>query len=166
MRVSAKADYAVRAMVELAASGSSAERPAKGEVVAEAQKIPLRFLENILGELRVHGLVQSRRGSDGGYWLARPADDVTLAEVIRAVEGPLATVRGEPAEELEYRGGSKPLREVWLALRVNIRQVLESVTLADVVSGALPAPIDTLAQHPDATLQRDSRFAQGPGPNA
>src|SRR5687767_6970185 len=153
MRVSAKADYAVRAMVELAASGSSRERPAKGEVLAAAQEIPMRFLENILGELRVHGLVQSRRGADGGYWLARPPDDITLAEIIRAAEGPLATVRGEAPDELTYHGGSKPLREVWLALRANIRQVLESVTLADIVSGSLPEPIGTLGQHPDAALQ-------------
>jgi Rrf2 family protein len=159
VRVSAKADYAVRAMVELAASGSSEERPAKGEALAAAQKIPLRFLENILGELRVHGLVQSRRGSDGGYWLVGPADDVTIAEIIRAVEGPLATVRGESAEEIEYRGGSKPLREVWLALRVNIRQVLETVTLADLVAGRLPEPIRALAEHPDAMQQREGRFA-------
>ena len=162
MRVSAKADYAVRAMVELAAAGSSQERPAKGELLAAAQDIPMRFLENILGELRVHGLVQSRRGADGGYWLGRAPDDVTLAEVIRAVEGPLATVRGEAAEEVAYRGPSEPLREVWLALRVNIRQVLESVTLADIVSGALPEPIGRLAAHPDASLPRGTRFAQGP----
>jgi Rrf2 family protein len=154
MRVSAKADYAVRAMIELASSGAAETSPAKGEGLAAAQKIPMRFLENILGELRVHGLVQSRRGSDGGYWLAREPDDVTLAEIIRAVEGPLATVRGEGPDEIEYRGASQPLREVWLALRVNIRQVLESVTLADVVDGSLPEPIGTLAQHPDATLQR------------
>ena len=166
MRVSAKADYAVRAMVELAASGCSREHPGKGEVLAAAQGIPMRFLENILGELRVHGLVQSRRGADGGYWLARSPDDITLAEIIRAVEWPLATVRGEAADELEYLGGSKPLREVWLALRANIRQILESVTLADVVSGSLPEPIGTLAEHPDSALQRESRFAQGPGPNA
>ncbi len=166
MRVSAKADYAVRAMVELAASGSSVDKPGKGEGLAAAQGIPMRFLENILGELRVHGLVQSKRGSDGGYWLARTPDDITLAEIIRAVEGPLATVRGESADEIEYPGGSKPLREVWLALRANIRQVLESVTLADVVAGSLPEPIGTLAQHPDASLQRESRFAQGPGPGA
>jgi Rrf2 family protein len=162
MRVSAKADYAVRAMVELVASESSEESPAKGETVAAAQKIPLRFLENILGELRVHGLVQSRRGSDGGYWLAREADDVTIAEIIRAVEGPLATVRGEAADEIEYLGGSRPLREVWLALRVNIRQVLETVTLADVVDSRLPEPIRALAEHPEATQRRDGRFAGRP----
>ena len=143
-------------MVELAASGSSEEQPAKGEVLAGAQQIPLRFLENILGELRVHGLVQSRRGSDGGYWLARPA------EIIRAVEGPLATVRGESPDEIEYRGDSRPLREVWLALRVNIRQVLETVTLADVVGSRLPEPIRALAEHPEAAQQRDDRFAGRP----
>ena len=159
MRVSAKADYAVRAMVELAASGSSAERPAKGDVVAEAQKVPMRFLENILGELRVHGLVQSRRGADGGYWLAKPADGITLAEIIRAVEGPLATVRGEAADEVDYPGPAAPLREVWLALRVNIRQVLETVTLADVVAGKLPEPIGRLAEHPEAAEQRETPFA-------
>ena len=166
MRVSAKADYAVRAMVELAAAGSSTERPAKGELLGAAQSIPLRFLERILGELRVHGLVQSRRGADGGYWLAKPPDDITLAEIIRAVEGPLPTVRAEPADELDYPGPSKAVRDVWLALRVNIRQVLESVTLADVVSGSLPEPLETLAHHPDAIESRASRFAQGPGPDA
>jgi Rrf2 family protein len=163
MRISAKADYAVRAMVELAAAESSEERPAKGEVIAAAQKIPLRFLENILGELRVHGLVQSRRGTDGGYWLAGSADDVTIAEVMRAVEGPLATVRGEPADEIDYRGEARPLRAVWLALRVNIRQVLEAVTLADVVADRLPEPIETIASHPEATSQRTpTRFHHGP----
>lgn len=144
MRVSAKADYAVRAMVELAANGSSDSQPAKGELVAEAQSIPLRFLENILGELRIHGLVQSRRGSEGGYWLARPAAELTIAEIVRAVEGPLATVRGEAADELDYPGDAAALREVWLALRANIREVLETVTLADVVSGRLPAVVTRL----------------------
>ena len=163
MRVSAKADYAVRAMVELAAAESSSERPAKGELLAAAQVIPMRFLENILGELRVHGLVQSRRGVDGGYWLAKGADEITLAEIIRAVEGPLATVRGEAADEIEYPGPSAPLREVWLALRANIRQVLETVTLADVVGGSLPEPIGTLAEHPEAAEQRATRFG-GPRP--
>ena len=164
MRVSAKADYAVRAMVELASAGASEEAPAKGEAVATAQGIPLRFLENILGELRTHGLVHSRRGTEGGYWLGREADAITLADVIRAVEGPLATVRGESADELEYRGDAVALERVWLALRANIRQVLESVTLADVVAGDLPEPIGTLADHPEVTERRaPKRFAQGPG---
>ena len=161
MRVSAKADYAIRAMVELASTASE-ERPAKGELIAAAQLIPVRFLENILGEARVHGLVHSRRGTEGGYWLAREPDEITLAEIIRAVEGPLATVRGEAVDALEFPGAAAPLRQVWLALRANIRQILETVTLADVVSGELPEPIGTLAEHPEATLQRDSRFARGP----
>ena len=164
MRVSAKADYAVRAMVELASGGASEQAPAKGEALANAQDIPMRFLENILGELRTHGLVHSRRGSDGGYWLGREPDAITLADIIRAVEGPLATVRGESADELTYRGDAASLERVWLALRANIRQVLESVTLADVVAGALPEPIGTLAEHPEVTERRaPSRFSHGPG---
>jgi Rrf2 family protein len=153
MRVSAKADYAVRALVELAAAGASEEAPAKGELLAAAQVIPIRFLENILGELRVHGLVHSRRGSDGGYWLAQAPNEITLAEVIRAVEGPLATVRGESPDEVEYLGGCEPLRDVWLALRANVREVLESVTLADVVAGELPAPIPSLSHRPEARAE-------------
>ncbi len=147
VRVSAKADYAVRAAIELASSG---EGPVKGTVVGKAQKIPLRFLENILGELRHAGLVQSQRGSEGGYWLARPASEITIAEIIRAVEGPLASVRGERPEDLEYRGEAEPLRDVWVALRANIRGVLESVTLADVVSGELPPDVrELVVGHPE-----------------
>jgi Rrf2 family protein len=149
VRVSAKADYAVRAAVELAAAAG--EEPVKGEAIAEAQQIPLRFLENILGEMRHGGLVQSRRGSDGGYRLARPADEITIAEIVRAVEGPLATVHGDPAEELSYPGGAAPLREVWLALRVNIRDVLENVTLADVAADELPEAVRDLARAPGAS---------------
>jgi Rrf2 family protein len=138
VRVSAKADYAVRAMVELAALDASESEPAKGEQVADAQGIPMRFLENILGELRQNGLVHSRRGADGGYWLGRPADRVTIGEVIRAVEGPLATVRSERPDELELHGSAEPLKAVWMALRANVREVLDSVTVADVVDGELP----------------------------
>jgi Rrf2 family protein len=142
VRVSAKADYAVRAMIELARG--SEDKPVKADVAAAAQRIPPRFLENILNDLGHHNLVNARRGAEGGYWLARPADDVTIAEIIRAVEGPLATVRGEPADELDYGGDAKALQDVWLALRANIRQVLEAVTLGD-----LPEPIRRLAEHPD-----------------
>ena len=138
MRVTAKADYAVRAAVELAAGG---EGPLKGEAIATAQDIPLRFLENILAELRHAGLVRSQRGAVGGYWLARPAEEITIADVIRAIEGPLASVRSERPEELSYTGTAAPLRDVWLALRVNIRAVLESVTLADVAAGEVPADL-------------------------
>jgi Rrf2 family protein len=152
VRVSAKADYAVRAMIELAAGDE--DSPVKGDLIAEAQRIPLRFLENILAELRHAGLVHSRRGADGGYWLQRAADDVTLAEIIRAVEGPLATVRGEPADELVFTGQAKPLQQVWIALRANIREILESVTLADVVAGELPEPVRSIASHPDVWSHR------------
>jgi Rrf2 family protein len=149
VRISAKADYAVRAALELAARRDDDE-PLKAEAIAAAQGIPPRFLENILGELRHNGIVQSRRGAEGGYRLSRPADDITIAEVIRAVDGPLATVRGDPAEALDYDGAAVPLQEVWLALRANIRQVLESVTLAAVVEGDLPPPVRHLATHPEA----------------
>ena len=149
MRVSAKADYAVRAAVELAAA--SGEDPVKGEVIAEAQQIPLRFLENILGELRHAGLVQSRRGAEGGYRLAKSPAEITIADIIRAVEGPLATVHGDPAEQLSYRGDAVPLQQVWLALRANIREVLENVTLADVASDQLPDSIRGLTRLPGAS---------------
>jgi Rrf2 family protein len=147
VRVSAKADYAVRAMIELAAATEGT--PVKGEQLAEAQGIPIRFLENILGELRQQGLVQARRGSDGGYWLGREPREITVADVIRAVEGPLATVRGEGPEEIIYRGSAVPLQRVWVALQANIRDVLERVTLADLISGELPANVRERTAEPD-----------------
>jgi Rrf2 family protein len=125
-------------MVELAALEASEEEPAKGEQVAEAQAIPMRFLENILAELRQNGLVKSRRGADGGYWLGRDPDRVSIAEVIRAVEGPLASVRGERPPDLDYQGSAEPLKDVWMALRSNVREILDSVTLTDVVEDDLP----------------------------
>ena len=128
MRVSAKADYAVRAAVELAAAGRG---PVKGERIAEAQGIPLKFLENILLELRHAGLVSSQRGADGGYWLARPPEEIKLADVIRAVEGPLANVRGSRPETVEYAGPAAKLQDVWIAMRANLRAVLEELTLAE-----------------------------------
>ena len=148
MRVSAKADYAVRAAVELAAAEGTG--PVKGERISQAQAIPLRFLENILLELRHAGLVQSHRGAEGGYWLARPGSEITLAEVLRVVEGPLANVRGVPPDAVEYVGSSEPLREVWVGVRAGLRSVLESVTLADVAAGRLPPVIAELTAEPDA----------------
>jgi Rrf2 family protein len=148
VRVSAKADYALRAAAELAAA--EGKGPVKGEQLARAQSIPPKFLENILLELRHAGLVQSQRGAEGGYWLARPADEITLAEVIRAVEGPLANVRGTRPESLEYQGTAEPLRNVWIAVRASLRRVLESVTLADVARGALPSSLDDLVADPEA----------------
>ena len=123
MRTTAKADYAVRAAVELAAVGTG--DPVKAEQIAEAQSIPLNFLENILAELRRAGIVESRRGAAGGYLLARPAEEITLADVIRAVEGPLANVRGISPDLLEYEGSAERLRDVWVALRASVRAVLE-----------------------------------------
>ncbi len=152
MRISAKADYAVRAMIELAGGGE--ETPVKGDPVAQSQDIPMRFLEHILSELRHAGLVHSRHGADGGYWLARPADQIALADIIRAVDGPLATVRGEPADELVYAADVKPLQQVWIALRANVSEVLESVTLADVVSGELPEQVRRIADQPDVWQTR------------
>ena len=148
MRVSAKADYALRAAAELAAAEGAG--PVKGEQLAKAQSIPPKFLENILLELRHAGLVQSQRGVEGGYWLARPASEIRLAEVIRAVEGPLANVRGARPETVEYEGAAEPLRDVWIAVRASLRRVLESVTLADVARGELPASLDELVADPEA----------------
>jgi Rrf2 family protein len=148
MRISAKADYAVRAVAELAAADG--EKPVKAERIATAQGIPLNFLENILGELRHAGVVRSHRGAEGGFRLARPAEEVTVADVIRAVEGPLASVRGERPEHLAYEGSAESLQEVWIALRANIRAVLEHVTLADLASGALPKHVAALAREPAA----------------
>jgi len=147
MRLSAKADYAIRAAVELAAAG---EGPIKGERIASAQDIPPKFLENILLDLKQGGLIASRRGAEGGYWLARPADEVSLADVIRAVEGPLANVRGARPEDLEYRGAAESLKQVFIAMRANLRAVLEEVTLADVAAGELPASVLALTDDPDA----------------
>ncbi len=147
MRVSAKADYAVRAAVELAAAGPG---PVKGDRIAEAQGIPPKFLENILAELRHAGIVQSQRGAEGGYWLARPADRVTVADVIRAVDGPLANVRGARPESVQYPGPASHLLEVWIAVRVSLRSVLERVTLADLVAGTLPSAVRALTDAPDA----------------
>ena len=155
MRVSAKVDYAVRAAAELAAASLSDNgSPVKGDSIAQAQEIPLKFLENILVDLRQSGIVNSRRGPDGGYWLAKPADEITVADVIRAAEGPLASVRGESPESLTYEGSAAVLGEVWIALRSSLRDVLEQVTLADVASGKLPKRVAAKAKDPEARLRR------------
>lgn len=132
VRISAKADYAIRAMLELAA----ADGLVKGERLASAQSIPVRFLESILLDLRHHELVASQRGVEGGYALAKPADEISLADVIRAVEGPLATVRGARPEDVRYTGVAEPLQQSWIELRAAMRGVLEQTTLADLVARA------------------------------
>ncbi len=151
MQVSAKSDYALRAALELALAEDS--KPLKGMWISESQDIPLKFLENILLELKHAGIVRTRRGAGGGYWLARPPEEVSLAEIIRAVEGPLANVRGEGAESLAYSGAAQPLREVWIAVRANLRAVLESVSLSDLASGELPASVRLLIQDPEAWVR-------------
>lgn len=147
VRVTARGDYAVRAAVELAAAGGETRKVAD---LAAAQHIPARFLENILLALRRAGLVHSRRGTDGGFRLARPAEEITLADVLRAVEGPLANVQGVPPEQIAYAGPAASLREVWVAVRASLRVVLEQVTLAEVVAGSLPSEVEDLIADPES----------------
>src|SRR3984957_9920615 len=142
MRISAKADYAVRALAELAAA--EGDKPVKAERVATAQEIPLNFLENILGELRHAGIVRSHRGAEGGFRLAKPATEITVADVIRAVEGPLASVRGGPPEDASYGGAASTLPQVWIAVRANLRRVVENVTIADIANSKLPKSVEKL----------------------
>ena len=152
MHVTAKADYAVRAVVELA--NSNQQSPRKVDDVAQAQGIPVSFLENILTQLRSAGVVRSQRGPEGGYWLAKPADEINLAQIIRAVEGPLVGIRGQRPEEVEYAGSSEALREVWIALRANLRKVLERVTVAEVAAGKLPRDVLALTREEAAWQTR------------
>jgi len=157
VRITAKVDYAVRAGAELAAAQAASagtRAPMKGEAIAVAQGIPVRFLESILAELRRSSIIGSQRGSDGGYWLARPASEVSVADVIRAVEGPLADVHGAPPEEVAYEGAAAELQRVWIAIRVALREVLETTSLADIANGALPPAVEALAERPDGWVRR------------
>lgn len=155
MHISARVDYGMRALLELAqASDADARALVKGEAIAAAQSVPVKFLESILRDLRIAGIVESRRGVDGGYRLSRRADQVTVADVVRALDGPLAAVRGERPENLTYVGASERLQEVWIAARVAIRSVLEAVTLAQVASGELPAEVAHLLEMPGAWERR------------
>ena len=151
MRVSAKTDYAVRAAAELAASPDG---PVKGERLADSQDIPLQFLEHILLDLKHAGIVRARRGAKGGYWLAKPAEDVSIADVIRAVEGPIAHVQSAPPESITYRGSAEQLQTVWIAVRAGLREVLENVSLAELVSDKLPDNVQALADSKDAWAPR------------
>jgi Rrf2 family protein len=145
MRITAKADYAVRASAELAAAQPGGE-PVKGEVLAHRQGIPQNFLENILTELRRAGIVRTRRGAEGGYQLARPAAEVTVADVLRAVEGPLAAIQGIQPQDLEYDGAAAHIPELWVAVRASLRSVLETVTLADLAAGKLPRSVAAMTK--------------------
>jgi Rrf2 family protein len=151
MRISAKADYAVRAAVEMAAAG---DEPVKGEKLAEAQDIPLQFLEHILLELKHARLVRARRGARGGYWLAQPPEEITLANVIRAVEGPLANIQDQAPEQTSYPGNAEQLSEVWIAVRASLRRVLENVTIADLRDGRIPADVLELTEDEGARITR------------
>ena len=146
VRISAKEDYAVRAALQLAVDGG----PLKREQIAQAQEIPAAFLQNILIELRHAEIVEAQRGRDGGFRLARPADQISVADVVRAVSGPLATIRGVRPPAVEYNETAEPLREVWVALRTNIRAILEHVTLADLAANKLPVNVRKITGDPIA----------------
>ncbi|WP_328972373.1 RrF2 family transcriptional regulator [Streptomyces sp. NBC_00239] len=148
MRISARADYAVRAALQLAASQD--DGPLKAEAIADAQDIPHKFLEGILNDMRRGGLVLSQRGGNGGYRLAKPARSISIADVIRVVDGPLVSVRGVRPPDLSYTGPAQSLLPLWIALRSNVREILEGVTLADVASHELPAGVSALTRVPDA----------------
>jgi Rrf2 family protein len=151
MRISAKADYAVRAAIEMAAAG---DEPLKGEAMAEAQGIPLQFLEHILLELKHARLVRARRGARGGYWLAKPPEEITLASVIRAVEGPLANIQDQAPEQTRYPGNAERLSDVWIAVRASLRRVLEQVTVADLRDGTIPDEVVQLTKDEGAWVTR------------
>jgi Rrf2 family protein len=152
VRVSARADYAIRALLELAAAGPDA--PVRADAIAQSQAIPAKYLENLLADLRRARLIASQRGVGGGYRLARPAASITLADVIRAIDGPLTGVRDDAPEDVAYPGAAASLREVWIALRASMRGVLEATTLADVATGKLPAPVRRLLRDPEAWTRR------------
>ena len=150
MQVTARIDYAVRAMVHIAASEGATSR---GEI-ASAQAIPPKFLESILLRLRQGGLLIAQRGTTGGYSLARDAAEITIADVVRVVDGPLAAVRGLPPEDTEYPAPAERLRDVWVALRAAMRQVLETTTIADLRGGRLPADVGRLLEPAEAWTRR------------
>jgi Rrf2 family protein len=152
MRLNARVDYALRAVVELASAPAGPTSPVTADRLATAQEIPPKFLESILLQLRRGGIISSQRGPDGGYWLARPAAEISLAEIIRVIDGPLANVRGQRPEALGYHGAAVALQDVWIALRASEREILDTVTIADVASGKLPKRVRTLAANPDAWI--------------
>ena len=147
MKVTARADYAVRAVVEL---GAADGKLMKADLLAEKQSIPRHFLDNILNDLRRAGIVSTQRGAEGGSRLARPADEISLADVMRAMDGPLAAVRDVRPDQLSYEGAAASLPEVWVAVRAALRGVLEQVTVADVVRGELPTSVVALLDDPEA----------------
>jgi Rrf2 family protein len=160
VRISAKADYAVRAVVELATL--EGEWPVKAETLAAAQRIPSKFLLNILFELKHAGVVSSQRGNEGGFRLGRRPEEISLADIIRAVEGPLAQVGDSRPDQLDYTGSAEPLVEVWIAVREHIRSILESVSVADVANATLPALVTDITANPEAWQPHTPGTVPGP----
>jgi Rrf2 family protein len=160
VRISAKADYAVRAVVELATLED--EWPVKADTLAAAQRIPPKFLLNILFELKHAGIVASQRGNEGGFRLGRLPEEISLADIIRAVEGPLAQVGDSRPDQLDYTGSAQPLVEVWIAVREHIRSILESVSVADVANGDLPALVTDITANPEAWMPHTPGTVPGP----
>jgi Rrf2 family protein len=152
VHISARADYAVRALLTLAAAGPGGT--VTGQALAAEQQLPQKFLEAILADLRRSGLIRSRRGPVGGYSLARPATEIAVGDVVRAVDGPLAVVRGERPEQAVYAGAAEHLGALWVALRAAVRTVLDEVTLDQVLRGDLPAPVRHLLSEPGAWQSR------------
>jgi Rrf2 family protein len=152
--ISAKVDYATRVLLTLAASDGT---PIRGETLAKAQDLPVRFVENTLVDLRRAGLISSHRGIDGGYKLAKPASQISIADIIRTLEGPLAEVHGLRPDQRAYEGPAEHLQDVWVALRASMRAVLETVTLDQIVAGKLPARIAKLVNDPDSWEPRPLR---------
>jgi Rrf2 family protein len=150
VQIPAKAEYAIRALLTLAASDGSVS----AEHLAEEQHLPAKFLGAILSDLRRGGIVTSQRGPDGGFRLARSPDDIMIADLLRVVSGPLAGVRGMRPETLEYEGSAEHLRDVWVAVRAALREVLEHVTLGQVLRGELPEAVTRFTNDPDAWTTR------------
>lgn len=159
MRISVRVDYAIRAMAELAAAPP--DRTMRAETIARNQDIPLKFLLSILNELRRARLVRSRRGQEGGYLLAAPAKSIALADVMRAIEGPLANVHDKSLREIRYPGAASPLTDVWKAIRASLRSVLETTTVADLAAGRLPSRVRALAARYDASERTRPRRGLG-----
>lgn len=144
MRISERVDNALRAMAELAAVDDAA--PLKAEAISERQNVSLKYLHDILRDLKRAELVRAKRGPDGGFTLARPAAEIALADVFRAIDGPLADVHDESLRSLTYEAPAESLPLVWMAIRASLRRVLETVTVADLASGDLPADVLELAE--------------------
>jgi Rrf2 family protein len=161
VRLSAKSDYALRAMAELGAH--PADHALKAEEIADSQDIPLRFLLGILNELRRARLVTSQRGIQGGYSLARPASEINLADVIRAIDGPLLSVHGESVATMQYAGPASGLRDIWMAVRASMRAVLEVVSIADLTAGDLPPAVRQLVEEYQNAEAERGRALDGAG---